>query len=227
MKISNITKRTWGILGVLSVAAIATAATFSNTYFGAVTLATINLAVSNAANTFSATITAEPTAARALVLPDYSGTILSTGRASQQYSFTIGAPGATSGWVGIGGSNTQASTLPAGETGSTLVIPVGLHVGDIITAFTVRGQVESAGNTATLDASLFKLTGAAGDLVSVDIGAIAQVSVTADAIVNASKTLVSPETVGADESFFVLLTGTTAASTDFAIQGVLITVTGN
>lgn len=75
MKISNIKKRTWGIIAVLSVAAIASAATFSSTYFGAVTLATINLAVSNAANTFSTTITAEPTAARAITLPDRAGRV--------------------------------------------------------------------------------------------------------------------------------------------------------
>lgn len=155
----------------------------------------------------------------------FSGTII---RALQQRVINTGAKiGATAGWT-LGGGAVNAgltATLPASQTASTLVIPIpGLKVGDTITAFSVVGQIESAGATATLDADLRKLTAAAADVVDASVGAITQVSVTADAIVSASKSSLT-EVVAADETFYVLLTGTTAALTDIALQGITITVT--
>jgi hypothetical protein len=138
--------------------------------------------------------------------------------------------GATAGWtVGGGGVNTGlTATMAAGGTAATLVVPVtGLKVGDTITGFHLIGQIESAGNTATLDADLRKHTAAAADPADASVGAITQISVTADtAITSANSTKESlTEVVAADETFYVLLTGTTAASTDIALQGIAVVVT--
>ncbi len=169
----------------------------------------------------------DPTSDTTTTFPDYTGTVIQTGRVSQVYMFTDFVAGAGAGWI-VTGANNGRATLPAGVSAGTLVVRLtGLHTGDIITAFTLAGQVESAGNTATLDATLYKNVSAAADITQTDIGAITQVSVTADAIVSASKTLDTPETIAADESFYVLITGTTAASTDFDLQGVKLTLTKN
>lgn len=155
----------------------------------------------------------------------FGGSII---RASQQRVINTGAKvGATAGWsLGGGAVNTGlTATLPASQTASTLVIPIpGLKVGDTITAFSLVGQIESAGGAVTLDADLRKHTAAAADVTDASVGAITQVSVTADAIVSASKAALA-EVVAADETFYVLLTGTTAAVTDIALQGITVTVT--
>lgn len=135
--------------------------------------------------------------------------------------------GAGAGWtLGGGAVNTGLmATMAASQTAGTLVVPIsGLKVGDTITAFSVVGQIESAGNTVTLDADLRKHTAAAADVTDASVGAITQISVTADAIVSSAKAALA-EVVAADETFYVLLTGTTAASTDIALQGITVTVT--
>lgn len=134
--------------------------------------------------------------------------------------------GATAGWVIDGATDTHLATCPASKTGSTLLVPIsGLKVGDTITAFNLIGQIESAGNGVTVDAALYKQTAAAADVSESSLGAITQVSVTADAIISASKTLATAEVVGADETFYILITATTGASCDIALQGVSVTVT--
>lgn len=137
--------------------------------------------------------------------------------------------GATAGWVPAGATNLASATLPAAQTASTLVLPIpGLFVGDIVTGFHLVGQIESAGNTVTLDASLRKLTAAAADLTDASIGAMTQISATSDTAVtaaNSTHTLATPETIAADESLYLLITGTTAASTDVALQGAVIILT--
>ena len=151
-----------------------------------------------------------------------------TGRAVRKVIPITGAKaGATAGWVVNAGANVSLSTLPASQTNSTLVIPVScaLRVGSRITGFSLIGQVESAGNTATITADLRKLTAAAADVADASVGAMSGVaSFTADGILsaaNASKTGLT-EVVGADETFYILITGTTAAATDIALQGVVI-----
>lgn len=135
--------------------------------------------------------------------------------------------GATSGWVVGAASNIALATCPASQTASTLVIPVtGLQVGDVISGFSLLGQIESAGNTATLDASLRKMTSAAADVSDASVAAMTQISVTADTIISATnslKEIAAPgEVVGIDETFYLLVTATTAASTDIALQGAVI-----
>ncbi len=145
---------------------------------------------------------------------------------SHEYQFTDAKLGTTAGWATRGANNIWHTTCPASQSGSTLVIPVELRVGQTITAFKVVGQIESAGNTATLDADLRKVTTAADDLVDASVGAITQISVTADTAVATEKTSLS-DTVAATETFYVLLTATTAAATDIDLQGVTVTVTEN
>lgn len=132
--------------------------------------------------------------------------------------------GATAGWTVNAGANLSEATLAASQTGSTLVVPIyGLKVGDIITGFKVSAQIESAGGAVTLDADLRKMTNAAGDPTDASVGTITQVSVTADTAVAAAKTGLG-ETVAFGEWFYVLITATTAASTDIRFLGISITV---
>lgn len=138
--------------------------------------------------------------------------------------------GGTAGWtLGGGAVNTGLmATLPASQTASKLVVPIpGLKVGDTITGFHLIGQIESAGATATLDADLRKMTAAAADVTDASVGAITQLSVTADTIISSanSEKASLTEVVAVDETFYVLLTGTTALATDIALQGVAVTVT--
>lgn len=134
--------------------------------------------------------------------------------------------GATAGWD-ITGDNVASALLPASQTGSTLVIPVsGLSVGDVITGFQIEAQIESAGGTVTLDAVLYKTTNVAADPTETNLGAITQVSVTADTKSEPSKTLAAQETVAVDEQFYILVTATTAASTDIQLLGAVVSVTG-
>ncbi len=140
-----------------------------------------------------------------------------------------GKAGATAGWVPAAGTNRTGATLPASQTNSTLVIPIPtLKVGDIITGFSLAGQIESAGATASISGDLRKLTAAAADLSDASVGAMAApLSVTADTIIsaaNAVKTGLS-EVVGADECFYLLITATTAAATDIDLMGAIINVT--
>lgn len=136
------------------------------------------------------------------------------------------AAGATAGWTAPTGLDKALLVCPASQTAATAVVPVtGLWVGDVITAVKITGQVESAGNTATVDADLRKLTPAAAGTADASIGAITQISKTADYAIADSKTLAAAETVASGEAFYVLLTATTAASTDVEISTIELTVT--
>jgi len=171
-----------------------------------------------------------PTADRVIVLPDASGTVLLTGRTAQQFTQSIagsklGSAGA--GWVLDAADDLLLATLPAEQTSEIIIVPitVPLKVGSIITGFSINGQIESAGGAVTVDASINKMTAAAGDFTTASIGAIAQVAKTADYKIIDANSAITAETVAADETFFVKITGTTAATTDVAIGGITITVT--
>lgn len=148
------------------------------------------------------------------------------GRTGQEYQLS-GPPkvGGTAGWVVAGATNLYEATLPASQTGSKLIVPVrGLKIGWTITGFRIIAQIESAGGAVTLDADLRKLTNAAADPADASIGAITQVSVTADTAVAAEKTGLS-EVIAATEWPYLEITGTTAASTDVRYLGTIIIVT--
>lgn len=135
----------------------------------------------------------------------------------------LGSSGA--GWVIGAADSISLATLPASQTTENIVIPITipLPVGFTITAFSVIGQIESGGNAVTLDANLRKHTAAAADVADASVGTITQISVTADAIVSAAKSGLA-EVVAANETFYVVLLGTTAATTDIAIQGITVTI---
>lgn len=145
-------------------------------------------------------------------------------RTSQVYHFPAraGSQGATGTWSIA--NDTGVATVAASQTAATFCIPLALKQGDIITSFMVSGQLESGGNTATVDADLRATTAATADLTDASVGAITQISKTADYKIADSKTGLS-HTVISGNSYYVLLTVTTAASTDVAIQGVEVTVT--
>lgn len=147
----------------------------------------------------------------------------------QKIASGLAKVGATAGWT-VGGGAVDAAltaTLPASQTGSTLVVPVtGLKVGDVITGVHAVGQIESAGNGVTLDMDLRKMTAALADVADASVATMTQLSVTAQTIMSSANTsIVANETVGADETFYVLLTGTTGISTDIALQSLVVTVT--
>jgi hypothetical protein len=154
----------------------------------------------------------------------YVAGLKATGRLTQ--SVNGAKAGATAGWVVAGATNKALVTLPASQTASTLVIPLdGLRIGDEITGFSLVGQLDSAGNAVTLDAQLRKMTVATAGNTDALVGSMTQVSVTADTALsstNTSKTV--SDTVGADETFYMLITGTTAAVTTAEIQGVIISI---
>lgn len=140
-----------------------------------------------------------------------------------------GKVGTTAGWVVGAANNLFLATIPAGVTAGKLVVPInGLQVGDIITGFYGVGQIESAGNAASISIDLRKMIAAAADVTDASVDAMdAPLSVTADTIIS-SANAVSPtfaETVGADESFYFLVTATTAASTDIALQALVLNIT--
>jgi hypothetical protein len=133
--------------------------------------------------------------------------------------------GATAGWVVGAADDIALVTLPASQTASTLVVPIHAPIGATITGFHLIGQIESAGGAVTVDAALKKHTAAAADVAVASVGAITQLAVSADTIMSSANTAKTglTEVIGEDETFFVLITATTAGSTDIALQGVSIT----
>ena len=135
--------------------------------------------------------------------------------------------GATAGWVVGAAANVFLATLPQSQSGSTLVIPIqGLKVGDTITGFGLIGQVESAGGAVTIDANLRSQTSAAADITDASVASITQIAVSADTAVNATQDKGSlTEVVTNDKTYYLLITATTAATTDIALAGFAVTVT--
>lgn len=141
----------------------------------------------------------------------------------------LGRAGATAGFAGpsahSGLTDSAVVGVPENTTAATYVLPLpGLKVGDTVTAFSVHGQIESAGGTVTVDATLRKVTFAAANPTDASLGGITQVSAVADTLVAASKTIDTPEVLAATELLYVLITVTTGATTDFQLNGITFTV---
>lgn len=134
---------------------------------------------------------------------------------------THNVTGATSGWTK--NNDTGTAKLPESQTASTMTIPLQLENGTVIKSYQLNGQVESAGNTATLDVDLREITPVAGGVTDASLGAATQLSATADAIVAIQKTITNA-TVTSPKSYYFLVTGTTAAATDFDINSLELTV---
>jgi hypothetical protein len=133
--------------------------------------------------------------------------------------------GATAGWVITGGTNIGHATLPASQTNSTLVVPLPeMPVGSTIVSWGVCGQVESAGGNVTLTGDLRSLTNAAADNTDASISTDNVGTLTADTILSAANLGATGLTtvVAAGVSYYILLTGTTAASTDIDLTHLVI-----
>lgn len=133
--------------------------------------------------------------------------------------------GATSGWTIPTSSDVyRVATCPASKTAATIILGVGgsIPVGSSIKGFYLLGQVESAGNTVTISASLRKTTAASADIVDALVGSLSSQNYTAQTKISRENTFVGGlnEIISDDKFFYVLLTATTAASTDIDLQGV-------
>lgn len=147
-------------------------------------------------------------------------------RAAQEYQLAMGPKvGSAAGWVVNPGADNREATLAASQTGAILIVPLGgLKVGWTITGFKVIAQVQSAGNTVTIDADLRRETNAAADPTDASVGTITQVSVTAQTAVAQAKTGLT-DVVAAGTWYYIKITATTAASTDIRYLGCTVTVT--
>jgi hypothetical protein len=135
--------------------------------------------------------------------------------------------GATAGWVTGGATNVALVTLPASQTGSTLVVPCPhIDEGDVLTGFHLVGQIESAGGAVTLDVEMRKQTAAAADVVDASITSMTQLAVTADTTISKSNARKAGLALVAKtgESYYLLITGTTAVSTDIALMSAVFEV---
>lgn len=136
--------------------------------------------------------------------------------------------GATAGWVITGGTNMSHATLPASQTSSTLVVPItDLQIGDTVTGVSITGQVESAGGNVTLTMDVRKLTNVAADNTDASLGTGNVGTLVADTVLSSANLKVTglTEIMAEGETLYVLLTGTTAASTDIDVTGMVVTVT--
>jgi len=157
-----------------------------------------------------------------------TGTLTRTGRQNVVPICGNAKVGATAGWVITGGTNICHATLPASQTSSTLVVPItGLNIGDTLTAVSATGQVESAGNNVTLVMSIRKLTNAAADNTDAELGTDNVGTLTADTILSSANLAVTglTEVLAEGETLYALFTGTTAASTDIDLTGLVVTIT--
>lgn len=146
----------------------------------------------------------------------------------------VAKAGATAGWVVAAGDNVNLATLPASQTASTLVIPIiglpgtnnGAYNAVVIKSFYLIGQIESAGGEVTVDAQFHSQRAIAADVDDDNLGSMTQIVATADTAItqaNSSKDVASilgGFLVQNGDTFYVLVTATTAASTDIALQGV-------
>lgn len=170
------------------------------------------------------------------VIPVVLGSLPGTSSRSVQIVVPaiLGKVGATAGFVVTGATDKSHATVPAGTAAATLKIAIpNLEVGDVITGYSLNGQIESAGQAVTIDADLRKNTAGTADNTDASCNAstgaqMAQLSVTADTLVssaNAAKTLTTPETVGVAETIYLLLTVTTGSSTDIDLLNVVFNIT--
>lgn len=156
--------------------------------------------------------------------------------ASRSRSLSFQTPpkvGTTAGFVVAAANNLgKMATLPAGQAGSTLVVPLGglLKIGDTITAWYVNGSLQSGGNHTTFLGDLRSLTAAAAGAVDASIGVMAAaldvVANTIMSVANTGKTAVN-HVVADGESFYLLITSTTNAACTQELQNVVLVVTGS
>lgn len=169
------------------------------------------------------------TNARSMTLAEFQKAVLTKARVLQVNGRA--KAGTTAGWVVAAADNLgKIATLPAAQAGSTLVLAVGgLRVGDIITGFALEGSLQSGGNHATIIADLRVLTAAVAGATDASVGVMAAaLDVTANTIASSANAAKSglAHTVVEGESFYLLITATTAAACTEELQAVHLYVTG-
>jgi len=150
-------------------------------------------------------------------------------RTGQVYKFPVrvGNPGATAtvGYV-KSGADTCMLTLAQNATADTYVIHLtGFKCGDIVTSMGIAGQIESGGNAVTIDYELREMTAVATGCTDASLQAGTQIAKSADYLVNDSTDLATPHICGEGEQMYMLITCTTAATTDIELLYVSLTVT--
>lgn len=142
----------------------------------------------------------------------------------------LGKPGttATVGWI-VTGADKGLATLAQNATDDTLVIPItGLSLGDSVTGFKFKAQVDSGGNDAIIVCDIRKLTLASAGSSDASIGSTLIVTNAADAIISTNVTITATnEVIASGEVLYALVTATTGATTDFEVIGIDCTVTEN
>ena len=143
--------------------------------------------------------------------------------------------GSAAGWTVNAGADSFMATCAASQTSGMLVIPLnGLNVGDRIDGYNLVGQIESAGNTATLDCDLYQsiAVAAASTHTAISGTDMAQISVASDTAItkaNSTKTFATSSRVIVEEgkAYFLRLNATTAASTDVEFLAAVLHITPN
>lgn len=117
-------------------------------------------------------------------------------------------------------------TLAASQTDAKMIFHVpGLPVGSVVKGFNLVGQAESAGNNISMDASFAVATSVSTDVSEATHESMTRLSLTDDAVIGAANTekiFSEPRVLNEDENMYIILTVTTAASTDLALQGFVI-----
>lgn len=141
-----------------------------------------------------------------------------------------GKVGGASGWAVRAAANSWMSTVAASQTGATLVIPLhGLKKGDRIVGYHLLGQIESGGNTASLNCKLVRGTPVAADSDFSDIPgtSMTQLSAAADKAIVRANTYTKfkvPVVVDSDHTYMAQLTATTGSGTDIQLLGLVLHV---
>lgn len=207
--------------------------TFSSSTLTAPTINAATLTGAISGGTVAPTTLTVP-ASTSLTTPAIAGATL-TGtitRAGVQYFIPVNGikVGATAGWTVGAGADTYLATVAASQTAATATIGIsGLGIGWVITAFSLVGNLTSAGNHVTIDAALRKGTAAAAGPTDALIAAMTQLDVVANTAMSAANTNKGSlsYTVAVNENVYMLLTVTTDSSTTAVLQGILLTVTQN
>lgn len=145
----------------------------------------------------------------------------------KRYPCGAGKAGATAtvGYVNTGIDNDMV-TLAQNATADTWVVPLtGLKQGDIITGIGIVGQGDSGGNAWTVDYALRAKTAVSTGCTDAAIQAGTQVGASADAKINGYTAVAAPHTIADDISPYMLITCTTAGTTDIELLYVELTIT--
>ena len=144
-------------------------------------------------------------------------------RLNQMFHVTAkcGHIGATAGWLTNG--DTGAVQLPASQTDSTFIIPLGfLKEGWVMDHWRLDGQMDSAGNDVTLIASLRKMISLTGVVNDTEVDSILVPTKSADYKIVEDSTF-APELIG-EGFYYVRISALTNANTNVDFMGVRIRV---